>query len=171
MKIGIEKVPVPQGSELANLLSDAYYCDGYRFKNMKKDRSCLEIWMEHASKAPPWVNSLMTLRNKIVSVFGLKHDGGLGDFDPNKASRDYKVGDRVGIFTLASNNENEVILADNDKHLNVKISIYKECPDSDYVTISTVVWVHNLLGRAYMLFVTPMHKLIVPSTIVRGESG
>jgi len=170
MKLRIEKVGVPEGSEISNFLADAYYYDTYRFHNKTKDRSPLQVWLDHASKTPAWVNALMGLRNRIVSALGLKNLGHLGDLESDKSVNDYRIGDRVGIFTLKSINENEVILGDNDRHLDVKVSIHKENADGDLISISTVVHVHNLMGKVYMLVIKPLHKLIVRSTIIRAES-
>ena len=111
----------------------------------------------------------MTTRNKVVSLLGLKDLGKLAEKINEKSADEYQVGDRIGIFTLLFISDNEVILADSDKHLDVKLSVHKADNSSDVVTISTVVHVHNLLGKAYMLFVEPMHKLIVPATIKKAE--
>jgi hypothetical protein len=170
MKFRIEKADVPKESRLASTLADAYFFDSYRFQNRNKERSSLQVWLEHATKTPSWVNMLMAVRNKIVSALGLKNLGHLGDLEPGKEASDYKVGDRVGIFTLLSVNENEIILADNDKHLDVKVSVYIDGDGGNQVSISTVVHVHNMIGKVYLLFVKPLHKLIVPSTIIRAES-
>jgi hypothetical protein len=110
----------------------------------------------------------MTLRNKTVSLFGLKDLGGMGDFNSAKPDTDYLPGDRVGIFTLISNTPDEVLLGDSDKHLDVVLSIYKTNQDSDCsIVVTTVVHTHNLLGKAYMLPVTPLHKLIAPAVLSR----
>jgi hypothetical protein len=42
--------------------------------------------------------------------------------ETDKKLSDYKVGDDVGIFTLLSVSQNEIILGDRDKHLDVKVS-------------------------------------------------
>lgn len=169
MKLRVDKIDVPKESELSNILEDAYYYDSYRFIT-DKDRSSLQVWLDHASKIPAWINLLMAMRNQIVSILGLKNLGHLGNVDTDKKATDYKVGDRVGIFTLLSINENEVILGDDDKHLDVKVSVYSEGNGRNVVSISTVVHVHNLMGKVYMFFVKPLHKIIVPSAIIRAES-
>jgi hypothetical protein len=164
----IEKIVLPTDSEISKALNGSYYSDSYSFCS-KKNRVALQIWLDHVSRIPAWVNFLMASRNKIVSMFGLKNLGGLGDLDVNKSVDDYKVGDRVGIFTLKFLSDNEIILGDSDKHLDVNVSVYIENPNN-VVSISTVVHVHNFLGKFYMFFVKPMHRLIVPSSIKRGES-
>jgi hypothetical protein len=113
----------------------------------------------------------MTLRNKLVQLVGLKDLGGLGGFDPTKPASAYAPGDRVGIFTLISNTDNEAILGDSDRHLDVVLSVFRHPPCSNgipSISITTVVHVHNLLGRVYMLPVTPLHKLIAPAVLNRA---
>lgn len=56
-----------------------------------------------------------------------------------------------------------------DKHLDVKISVVKEDNDSAFITNSTVIHVSNLLGKAYIRVVEPIHTIILPSTIKRAE--
>jgi hypothetical protein len=170
MAFSVEKSSIPQASTIAKQLSGAYYFDCYSFHTEQPDRKALKIWLDHAAKMPKWVNLLMAWRNKIVSLMGLKNIGHLGDFDNKKPLNEYKVGDRVGIFTLLFLHDNEIILGDSDKHLDVKVSVFKKSSESELISMSTVVHVHNFSGKLYMLFVKPMHKLIVPSSIKRAES-
>ena len=58
--------------------------------------------------------------------------------------------------------DEEIILADSDKHLNVEVSVYKV---RSQIAVSTVAHSHNALGRFYRLFVTPLHKRIVPASM------
>ncbi|MYN06281.1 DUF2867 domain-containing protein [Pseudoduganella aquatica] len=79
------------------------------------------------------------------------------------------MGDRVGIFSILYLSDDEVILGDADKHLKVCVSVRKLSEARSAVAVSTVVHIHNLLGRVYMLFVAPVHKLIVPAVLVRAS--
>lgn len=65
----------------------------------------------------------MALRNTIVAHLGLKHSGDLSSFDFSKPAQNYKVGDRVGLFTVYDITENEVVMGETDKHLDVRISL------------------------------------------------
>ncbi|MEC8485007.1 MAG: DUF2867 domain-containing protein [Pseudomonadota bacterium] len=101
----------------------------------------------------------------MVSPFGLKDLGKLSGISPNKSSKDYVAGDRVGIFTLIEQSENEVLLGDEDEHLKVVLSLY-QTPLGDnqtQVTMTTVVHVKNMLGHLYMLPVKPAHHVIAKS--------
>lgn len=110
----------------------------------------------------------MSIRNNAVSALGLKNLGTLSQLDQAKLASAYKPGDRVGIFTLIANNADEVLLGDKDKHLNIVLSVHKAVDVNSgrvLVTVTTVVHVHNWLGRLYMLPVTPMHRVIAPTVL------
>jgi hypothetical protein len=169
MKKRITACSLPLGSIIETKQHNAYFSDSYRFSSPFPERTALEVWLAHMATIPNWVKRLMTLRNQIVSKLGLKNLGQIDDLESGKAAKAYQAGDKVGIFTLLSVSDGEIILCDSDKHLDVQISVHKEKQQNDVVTISTVVHVHNLLGRIYMLFVTPAHKMIVPATIRRAE--
>ncbi|WP_020561026.1 DUF2867 domain-containing protein [Thiofilum flexile] len=127
--------------------------------------SALEQLIRAMQATPQWVETCMKLRNSVAQLLGLKNSGGLGSFDLNKAEATYKVGDRLGIFTLLEITADEVLVGDNDKHLNVVVSIScdRKSAEQTIVTVTTIVHVHNWLGKLYMLPVAPMHKLIAPA--------
>lgn len=89
----------------------------------------------------------------------------MSELADDKLDSDYTVGERVGIFTLLDITPDEVLLCDDDKHLKVvlSVSLAKQASGQTLVTVTTVVHVHNLLGKIYMLPVAPMHKLIAPT--------
>ena len=127
-----------------------------------------------AAQTPLWVEQLMALRNRIVSLLGLKNLGGLSQIDPGKPESAYLVGDRVGIFTLISRSANEVLLGDRDKHLNVVVSVHQQvnAGGAAWVTVTTVVHVNNWLGRLYMIPVAPAHRLIARAMVQTvGNAG
>ena len=165
----ITAIKVPGSSDISKQLQGADYFDSYEIALEHAGRSALEIYLGVISKTPAWVNFLMAARNRVVRFVGLKNLVHLGDLQRTKAARDYRIGDRVGIFTLLSNTDNEIIMGDSDKHLDVKVSICKLAQGGkESVASTTVVHIHNLLGRVYMLFVIPFHKLIVPAVLVRA---
>ncbi|MDB6142564.1 MAG: Protein of uncharacterized function [Pseudomonas sp.] len=149
--------PVP-GSEIYAYSRGASYYDAYQVQTPVNNGSILKLAMQVLGSTPPWINFLMLTRNRVVGLFGLKNLGGMRDVRRDKAVEDYRIGDRVGIFTLLYLADNEVILGDNDKHLEVRVSLFRQGSE---LTVTTVVLNHNWLGRVYMLFVKPAHKVIV----------
>ena len=60
----------------------------------------------------------------------------------------------------------EISLGDSDKHLDVQVSVQKRMhEDASWLAVSTVVHVHNGLGKFYMFFVAPAHRVIAPATL------
>jgi len=160
-------IDVPPDSAIAGDLPGADFHDAYVIPLEYGKRTALELYLDVVARTPAWVIFLMAVRNRAVAFFGLKNLGRLGD--GVKAPADYRLGDRVGIFTLLSLDEDEIILGDADKHLEVKLSVRKLLQEGKpFVAVTTVVHIHNLLGRIYMLFVAPMHKLIAPAVLRRA---
>lgn len=158
----------PLNSLVAELVPGSYFHDAWSVRAAEPDLSALGQFLRAARATPAWVAACMSVRNRIVSLVGLKNLGALGALHADKRESDYQPGDRVGIFTLFRNTQTEVLLGDRDKHLDVTVSIHTApavLPGERIVTVTTVVSVHNLMGRAYMVPVIPMHRIIAPSVL------
>jgi Protein of unknown function (DUF2867) len=160
----------PHHSVIAKRIAGAYFHDTWRVQSEFPELSAFEHYLKAASETPRWVDSLMSLRNRVVAIVGLKNLGNLAAIDKAKLETDYNLGDRVGIFKLLEIHENEVLLGDDDSHLNAVISIHRAQASMDapvFISATTVVRVHNLVGRLYLLPVVPLHRRIVPA-VMRG---
>ena len=155
---------IPNKSVLNEYSKDPYLCDSFSKRIKYNNQTSIEVFLEIATQTPAWIEYLMSMRNWIVSKLGLKNLGGLQDVSREKLGTEYVVGERVGIFTLVSLTEHEVVLEDCDKHLNVRVSFLVEPEmEATIVHVNTVVHVNNIFGKIYMFFVTLFHKIIVPS--------
>lgn len=166
---------VPIDSLVASLLPGSYFHDAWEIKSNAVDLSALGHFLGVVEHTPRWVNLYMILRNRIVSLLGLKNLGQLSTLGQEKLASAYRPGDRVGIFTLFENTVDEALLGDKDKHLNVFLSVHRRLVGANeiLVTVTTIVHVHNALGRIYMVPVKPMHRLIVRavlSAFVRAQN-
>ncbi|CAV18717.1 Conserved hypothetical protein [Vibrio atlanticus] len=161
-----EFMSIPKKSLLSEYSKNSYFCDSFSKKIKYNNQTAIEVFLEIATQTPTWIAFLMSTRNWVVSKLGLKNLGGLQDVSRDKLGSEYVVGERVGIFTLVSSTENEVVLEDCDKHLNVRVSFLIE-PEGETAIVhaNTVVHVNNVFGKTYMFFVTPFHKIIVPSSL------
>lgn len=160
---------VPPDSEISKHLADAHLYDAFAVPTQDNQRTALAIYIDIMAQTPAWVNRLMAARNRIVALLGLKNLGHLDNVDSQKKAETYRVGDRVGIFHIQFLSDREVILVENDTHLDAKVSLCKitEGQRSSAV-MTTTIHVHNLLGKLYILFVWPVHKLIVPALLARS---
>ncbi|MFA6310698.1 MAG: DUF2867 domain-containing protein [Sterolibacterium sp.] len=164
----IRTTEVPGDSEIRKHLAGAHLFDAYEVPTDGSNRSALEIYIDIMAQTPEWINSLMAARNRVVALFGLKNLGHLDNVDSRKKPESYRVGDRIGIFSILFLSEREIILVESDKHLDAKVSLCKMATgQGNTAVMTTVIHLHNLLGRAYILLVWPVHKLIVPSLLAR----
>ena len=115
----------------------------------------------------PWISALMRSRDTLVAGFGLKTSGQL-----MKAEGLAKA-NRIGMFKIYSTSTYEIILGEDDKHLDFRLSLlYQPRPSavsSPHLILSTVVHCHNHLGRAYIFIIAPFHRLIVQSMLRRAS--
>lgn len=162
-----QAVPVPPESRIAARLAGAHFHDAWAVPAGDPGRCALGQFIKAFGRTPAWVDACMRLRNRAVRLAGLKDLGEMAAIDSGRTERDYRVGDRIGIFTLYDITPDEVLLGDRDRHLDVVLSLHcaRRGADDTRVTVTTVVHVHNLLGRLYMLPVKPMHRLIAPSVL------
>jgi hypothetical protein len=166
----VESSPAPT-SLICSQLPGAYFCDCWAIPAADAGLDALSQFLRVAQTTPAWIDALMQMRNRVVSVLGLKDLGAVSHTDPSKPSTAYRPGDRIGIFTLISASPTEALLGDQDKHLDVVVSIHTATQAHDagsaLVTVTTVVHVHNWLGKLYMVPVRPAHRVIV-KTLVRA---
>lgn len=162
--MNFQKIPVPTTSVLASSLHNADFADSYLLPDPHPEHSVLQSYLAFSALTPGWMNLLMAMRNRVVALFGLKHLGSLPAKERDKPAEAYRLGDRIGIFTLEALHADELVIGDNDKHLHVRLSLLRlPQPDgSTRLSLSTVVHEHNRLGRLYMWVVGPAHSLIVP---------
>jgi hypothetical protein len=164
----VTETTVPDDSALQPWLAGADFCDAYEAPLITATLSPTEIFLRASSTTPRWVEELMAIRNRIVRLFGLKDVGAMKT--AARPADAYQVGDRLGIFSIFSKTENELLLGIDDSHLDVRVSLLKSKRDGvPYYVLSTVVHVHNLLGRVYMAPVGRIHPFVVRSMMARAE--
>ena len=166
--VDVIKTTVPHDSLLQTSLADADFYDAYEAPLNDPALSPTEIFLRASRATPRWVSVAMTLRNGIVHRLGLK-DVGTMRASAGKSADAYRVGDRLGIFSIFGKTENELLLGIDDRHLDVRVSLMKSKQNglSRYV-VSTVVHIHNRLGHIYMAPVGRIHPLVVRAMMRRA---
>jgi hypothetical protein len=104
-------------------------------------------------KLPNWTNLLMSIRNSIAGLLGLKS---------NKETRE----EQTTYFAIIEKSENEIVMGENDKHFNFRVSILIDRANS-FIYLTTLVHFNNFFGRVYFFPVKPFHKIIVKSILKR----
>ncbi len=164
--MSVKEVPV-SGQDVSHLLNKISFVDRYEVGPLNKTE-LIEIYWNIFFFTPGWIELLMNLRNRLVSFVGLKGvtASELKAEQRKPLPKQVAVGQKIGAFTLFSSDENEMIMGENDRHLDFRISVKRASPSSVYVT--TAVNTHNGLGRIYMALIKPFHKIIARSMISRA---
>lgn len=148
--------PPSAGSVLRTQLPGADFVHACHATTRRDGRSALQAYRDMAASIPGWFDGLMALRNHGMRLLGMKH---LGSLRAVHDTDDPAAGQRLGIFTLQSLDDDAIVLEDDDRHLSVQLALQWQ---GDVLEVVTVVHTHNAFGRLYMLPVAPVHRLIVP---------
>ena len=143
------------------ILPGAQFGDAFQIIVDGQNLTALEAAKRAVYGAPSWINRLLQLRNVLVRPLGLS---------PGKDAAQSNAGpDNIGMFPILAQEANHVMLGMNDKHLDFRllVDVVNEANGRQIITASTVVKTHNALGRAYLAFVKPFHKVIVPAMLSR----
>lgn len=160
----VAAVSLPPESRVTTLYATVNLADAYSIELPSGTSADPEVLARFIfSVLPPWMNGLMKIRDTVVAGFGLKTSKHL------KAVDEKNKENRVGIFKIYGKEKAELILGEDDKHLDFRLSVlYSDvaAPSSKQrLTLSTVVHCHNRLGRLYIFIVAPFHRLLVQSSM------
>lgn len=113
---------------------------------------------------PAWGAMLMRIRNAVVRPFGLK----TSPIEKAEAIQNpySPINSQVGPFTVLLRSDDEIVVGQNDKHLQFRASVYAD-KEASALYLITVVNFLNIYGRIYFFVVRPFHKLIVRTALQR----
>lgn len=167
----IQKTEIPSQSILGNTKRAFDYIDSFQcsFSEKRQESSITKIGTLFMSGGPKWADTLLAIRDKIVKPFGLKTSDQITGKPTQPDDIKYELGERLGIFKLFEKTENEIVLGEDDTHLNFRVSLLLDPvageTDEKRLSITTAVTFNNLFGRIYFLPVKPFHRLIVRKTL------
>jgi len=161
-------VPLPTGSLIAGLFAGADLADAYAIRlppDSRRDIETLARFM--LGEQAPWLHLLMAMRDAMVAGFGIKTSRQL------RKAPTSKVSDRLYIFRVYATCKDEMILGEDDKHLDFRVSVLlrsdgAEGDGKNEIVVTTVVHCHNLLGRTYLALIAPFHRIVVRSNLQRA---
>ena len=162
----VRAVAMPAGAGIAHLypgsnLADAYAVALPTAQARQMDMPSLARIV--LGSQPRWAQWLMAVRDAIVARFGIK----------TAKQLEGKPGKRIGIFRIYSVSDDEIIVGEDDSHLDFRLSVLRDRNAGRHgsVTVSSVVHCHNRVGRAYILLIRPFHTLIVRRSLARAVQG
>jgi len=161
----IVEINFPEKSLLFNNYKKYHYTDCFQgaFVSKGKVFTPTEVANVFFLSIPKFAQIMLRVRNKAVSLLGLKASG---DTDKIKELNafDYKKNDQLGNLNVFDINSDELVFGMDDKHLDFKASLLLEQTESDkqkIIRISTAVLYHNRLGHFYFFLIKPFHRIIM----------
>lgn len=139
----------------AGLLEGTTYADAYRLRTNEPDLDAITATRRVMQRMPRWTSVLLSIRNVLVTPFGLKR---AGHHQPPGTVH-------IGPFPVISQTPERVVLGFDDKHLDFRLVVDSTGGE---ITGTTLIRTHNLLGRAYLAAVLPFHHLIVRAMLRRA---
>jgi Protein of unknown function (DUF2867) len=164
---------IPSTSQIIKFAEKAHFADCYQ-ANLFQCNTSSQAYRAIFGHAPSWVAKLMGLRNAIAGPLRLKRHSKTEMLEAKQSilKLPYLPGKRAGLFLVETVEPNEIILGENDKHLDFRISVFIHIIDGQrVVAVSTVVIINSWLGHAYMAIVKPFHRLIAKQFIVAAISS
>ena len=141
-----------------SVLAGAQFIDTFRVEIGAATVNAREACTRMVLHGPRWIDALTRLRNILVTPFGLKKSGE-GAPAP---------GGLIGLFPVLSETPERLVAGFDDSHLDFRI-VVEVAGEAvlRHVTLTTLVRTNNLLGRTYLAFITPFHKLVARSMMGR----
>ncbi len=167
----IIKSSLPKDSLLSKSNLEYDYIDSFKGFVLDENNKITPLLVVKAffNASPKWIDVLFMIRNKIVSLMGLKTSNTTKNKEEIIANLKGEPNEQIGLFKIFESNTNEIIMGEDDKHLNFRVSLFLDKSTSDftkkYITITTTVIFNNWFGKFYFLPVRPFHKLIVPTIL------
>ncbi|MFP3606008.1 DUF2867 domain-containing protein [Paraburkholderia sp. SIMBA_053] len=159
----IEQAGLPASSQLTSCYRRADFADAFSVDLPEAASHDAECIARHIfDHQPEWIAALLKLRDLLVLPLGLKRAADLSAAG----------GDRLNIFRVFGRYPNEIVLGEDDTHLNFRVSVLVQPPSDEHpsrVIVTTLVFYNRLLGRAYIALIAPFHRMVVRGSLRQAQ--
>jgi hypothetical protein len=136
------------------VLAGAQFIDAYSVEIGERTLDARQACVRMMLHGPRWIDALTSLRNILVTPFGLKTSGE-GAPAP---------GGMIGLFPVLSETPERLVAGFDDYHLDFRVVVDVAGDAAGRrVTTTTLVRTHNFLGRTYLALIKPFHRLVARS--------
>jgi hypothetical protein len=151
------EVPLPRDSAVADVYPTVNLADAFSVALPPQASGDAETLARYIfSHQPAWIGALTGMRDAMVAGLGLKTARQL-----HKQQSD----GRVAFFKIYSRAPREIVLGEDDSHLDFRLSVRVVGESERRLVLSTVVHCHNLLGRSYLRLIRPFHRVVVKASL------
>src|SRR3954470_17251692 len=165
MSMGLDRKPQvrrttpPSESVVASWYENASLLDSYGIDLGSSEQSSMrELAARTLVNPPAWQKALIALRDAMVTPFGIKTS------DTVRTSRDSH--ERVDFFPVQWEGKDEIVLGEDDRHLDFRLSLLRRNSlTGTQLIATTVVHSHNAFGLTYLNVIRPFHHLVVRTNL------
>jgi hypothetical protein len=157
-------VPVPSDSVLAPLYVGADLLDAFAIRLPAGASDDLEVLARALfERQAGWIRALTWVRDAVMATVGVKSSRAVG---AAAAAR----GAVIGYFPLLSKSAAELVVGEDDRHLDFRVAILLRtgAAGGRELVVVTVVHCHNRLGRTYLAVIAPFHRTILRANLERA---
>jgi len=153
---------VQPAADLNGFLPGAQFADAFSTTTTAKNMTAREAAERMIGRSPWWVETLMRLRDFVVAPLGLK---------TATVARNADV-EKIGFFPVLSEASERMVLGFNDSHLDFRV-VVDAAPmnNGQRVTATTIVLMHNWIGRTYITIIKPFHRMVVRSMLKQLQNA
>src|SRR5882762_1052672 len=110
-----------------------------------------------------WIRALTWVRDVVMATIGVKSSRAIG---AAAAAR----GSVIGYFPLLSKSAAELVVGEDDRHLDFRVAILLRtgAAGGRVLVVVTVVHCHNRLERTYLAVIAPFHRTILRANLERA---
>lgn len=159
----IEQTDLPPVSRLSSSYGRADFADAFSVDLPEIALDDAESLARHVfAQQPEWIAVLLKFRDILVWPFGLKRAVDLLA----------KGGDRISLFRVFERYDDEIVLGENDTHLDFRLSVLVQPASRGQpkrLIVTTLVFYNRLLGRAYIALIAPFHRVVVRASLHRAQ--
>ncbi|POR48304.1 DUF2867 domain-containing protein [Bosea psychrotolerans] len=157
----VRRTTPPPESVVASWYENASLLDSYSIDlSSSKQDSMRVLATRTVGDQPAWIKALVAVRDAMVTPFGVKTSGEV------RASR--ADTERVDFFPVQWEGQDEIVLGEDDRHLDFRLSLLRrKSPAGTQLIATTVVHTHNALGFTYLNLIRPFHHLVVRANLAQ----
>jgi hypothetical protein len=159
----IEPTDLPPASRLSLSFGRADFADAFSVDLPEAASGDAEALARHVfEQQPEWIAMLLGIRDRLVQPLGLKRAADLRTGE----------GERISIFRVFERYPDEIILGEDDRHLDFRVSVLLQPASGSgprRLIVTTLVFYNRLLGRVYIALIAPFHRLVVRTSLDQAQ--
>lgn len=156
------RIEAPSDSMIADWYPSASLLDTYFVPLHQTHTDVRPLARRMLEQPPPGFRLLLGIRDAVMGRFGVKTS--------QQVRAAHGDNNRMDFFPLLLASSEEVILGEDDRHLDFRLSLklQRNADGPDFLLATTAVRCHNRLGRYYIWVIKPFHQWVVRSHLARA---